>query len=130
MRALAWFGKEDMRIVDAPIPDVSEPKDVIIKVTGTTICGSDLHLYHSEMLALQKGDILGHEFMGIVDRVGEEVKTLAPGDKVVVSFQTACGTCRYCQKKLSSFCERTNNSSLMASMYGQRDAGGLFFIFV
>jgi len=123
MRALAWFGKEDMRIVDAPIPDVSEPKDVIIKVTGTTICGSDLHLYHSEMLALQKGDILGHEFMGIVDRVGEEVKTLAPGDKVVVSFQTACGTCRYCQKKLSSFCERTNNSSLMASMYGQRDAG-------
>jgi threonine dehydrogenase-like Zn-dependent dehydrogenase len=130
MRALAWFGKEDMRIVDAPIPDVSEPKDVIIKVTGTTICGSDLHLYHSEMLALQKGDILGHEFMGIVDRVGEEVKTLAPGDKVVVSFQTACGTCRYCQKKLSSFCERTNNSSLMASMYGQRDAGGLFFCFV
>jgi Zn-dependent alcohol dehydrogenase len=60
---------------------------------------------------------------GIVDRVGDEVTTLAPGDKVVVSFQTACGTCRYCQKKLSSFCERTNNSSLMASMYGQRDAG-------
>ena len=60
---------------------------------------------------------------GIVDRVGDEVSTLAPGDKVVVSFQTACGTCRYCQKKLSSFCERTNNSSLMASMYGQRDAG-------
>lgn len=63
MRALAWFGKEDMRVIDAPIPDVSEPKDVIIKVSGTTICGSDLHLYHSEMLALKKGDILGHEFM-------------------------------------------------------------------
>lgn len=63
MRALAWFGKEDMRMVDAPIPDVSEPKDVVIKVSGTTICGSDLHLYHSEMLALKKGDILGHEFM-------------------------------------------------------------------
>lgn len=66
---------------------------------------------------------------GIVDRVGDEVTTLAPGDKVVVSFQTACGTCRYCQKKLSSFCERTNNSSLMASMYGQRDAGESFFLF-
>jgi Zn-dependent alcohol dehydrogenase len=68
---------------------------------------------------------VGHELTcrGIVDRVGDEVTTLAPGDKVVVSFQTACGTCRYCQKKLSSFCERTNNSSLMASMYGQRDAG-------
>ena len=63
MRALAWLGKEDMRVIDAPIPDVSEPKDVIIKVSGTTICGSDLHLYHSEMLALKKGDILGHEFM-------------------------------------------------------------------
>ena len=63
MRALAWFGNGDVRMVDAPIPDVSEDKDVILKVTGTTICGSDLHLYHSEMLALQKGDILGHEFM-------------------------------------------------------------------
>jgi threonine dehydrogenase-like Zn-dependent dehydrogenase len=63
MRALAWFGAEDVRMVDAPIPDISEDKDVVIKVTGTTICGSDLHLYHSEMMALQKGDILGHEFM-------------------------------------------------------------------
>ena len=63
MRALAWFGNMDVRMVDAPIPDISEDKDVIVKVTGTTICGSDLHLYHSEMLGLQKGDILGHEFM-------------------------------------------------------------------
>ncbi|ORX40847.1 chaperonin 10-like protein [Kockovaella imperatae] len=123
MRALAWFGNKDVRMVDAPIPDISEDKDVIIKVTGTTICGSDLHLYHSEMLALQKGDILGHEFMGIIDRVGPAVKTLTPGDKVVVSFQVACGTCKFCQKKWSSMCDKTNNSSLMASMYGQRDAG-------
>lgn len=110
-------------MVDAPIPDISEDKDVIVKVTGTTICGSDLHLYHSEMLGLQKGDILGHEFMGLIDRVGPGVTSLSPGDKVVVSFQTACGTCRFCQKKWSSMCERTNNSSLMASMYGQRMAG-------
>ena len=63
MRALAWFGNKDVRMIDAPIPDVSEPKDVIVKVSGTTICGSDLHLYHSEMMALKSGDILGHEFM-------------------------------------------------------------------
>ncbi|KAL7420889.1 hypothetical protein Q5752_004843 [Cryptotrichosporon argae] len=123
MRALAWFGKEDVRMVDAPIPDITEPTDVVVKVTGTTICGSDLHLYHSEMLGMQKGDILGHEFMGFIDRVGDKVSTLKVGDKVVVSFQTACGTCKYCKKKWSSMCDRTNNSSMMASMYGQRDAG-------
>ena len=61
MKALAWFGAKDVRIVDAPIPDISEPDDVIVKVTGTTICGSDLHLYHGEIVTLQKGDILGHE---------------------------------------------------------------------
>ena len=61
MRALAWFGAKDVRIIDAPVPDITEPDDVILKVTGTTICGSDLHLYHGEILALQKGDILGHE---------------------------------------------------------------------
>lgn len=61
MKALAWFGATDVRVIDAPIPDITEPDDVIIKVTGTTICGSDLHLYHGEIMALQKGDILGHE---------------------------------------------------------------------
>lgn len=61
MKALAWFGAKDVRIIDAPVPDITEPDDVILKVTGTTICGSDLHLYHGEILALQKGDILGHE---------------------------------------------------------------------
>lgn len=71
MKALAWFGTTDVRVVDAPIPDITEPDDVIVKVTGTTICGSDLHLYHGEILALQKGDILGHEvrmayFLGAV----------------------------------------------------------------
>lgn len=61
MKALAWFGVSDVRLIDAPVPDITEPDDVIVKVTGTTICGSDLHLYHGEILALQKGDILGHE---------------------------------------------------------------------
>lgn len=123
MKALAWFGNADVRLIDAPIPDITDPDDVVLKVTGTTICGSDLHLYHAEILALQKGDILGHEFMGIVDQVGSGVSKLKKGDRVVVSFQIACGKCKYCQKKLSSFCDRTNDSSLMANMYGQRDAG-------
>ena len=61
MKALAWFGTKDVRIIDAPIPDITEPDDVVLKVTGTTICGSDLHLYHGEIVTLQKGDILGHE---------------------------------------------------------------------
>ena len=63
MRALAWFGTKDVRVIDAPVPDITEPDDVILKVTGTTICGSDLHLYHGEIMTLQKGDILGHEVL-------------------------------------------------------------------
>ena len=163
MKALAWFGPEDVRIVDAPVPDITEPDDVIFKVTGTTICGSDLHLYHGEIVTLKKGDILGHgaslivvvrsvlsrltywaEFMGIVDKVGPNVTNHRPGDRVVASFQIACGECSYCKQKLSSFCDRTNNSSyvyhshitsaprnlqtdvrpsLQNYMYGHRDAG-------
>lgn len=123
MKALAWFGPQDVRLIDAPIPDITEPDDVILKVTGTTICGSDLHLYHGEIVTLQKGDILGHEFMGVVDKVGPNVTNLKVGDRVVASFQIACGECSYCKQKLSSFCDRTNPSSLQNAMYGHRDAG-------
>ncbi|KAJ7082581.1 GroES-like protein [Mycena epipterygia] len=123
MKALAWFGATDVRMVDAPIPDITEPDDVILKVTGTTICGSDLHLYHGEILQLQKGDILGHEFMGIVDRVGPNVHNIHVGQRVVASFQIACGECSYCKQKLSSMCDRTNTSGLQNAMYGHRDAG-------
>lgn len=123
MKALAWFGTNDVRMVDAPIPDITDPDDVVLKVTGTTICGSDLHLYHGEITPLQKGDILGHEFMGTVDRVGPNVNNLKVGQRVVASFHIACGQCQYCKKKLSSFCDRTNNSSLQNYMYGTRDAG-------
>jgi len=123
MKALAWFGAQDVRLIDAPIPDVDDDNDVVLKVTGTTICGSDLHLYHGEIMAMQKGDILGHEFMGTVDRIGKNVTKLHVGDRVVTSFQVACGSCVYCKKKLSSFCEKTNDSTLQEKMYGQRDAG-------
>ncbi|TEB26400.1 GroES-like protein [Coprinellus micaceus] len=123
MRALAWFGSKDVRIVDAPIPAVTEPDDVIIRVTASTICGSDLHLYHGEIMTMQRGDILGHEFMGIVDKIGPGVKNLFPGQRVVASFQIACGDCEFCKKNLSSMCDRTNDSSLQKAMYGTTDAG-------
>lgn len=89
MLALCWYGKRDVRVQEVPAPAVTDPTDVVVKVTGTTICGSDLHLYHREIPQLQKGDILGHEWMGIVDEVGSEVKTLKRGDRVVASFQIA-----------------------------------------
>jgi len=123
MKALAWFGTTDVRVVDAPIPDITEDNDVILQVTGSTICGSDLHLYHGEIMTMQKGDILGHEFMGKVEKVGKNIKNVHIGQRVVASFQIACGNCKYCNQKLSSFCDRTNNSSLQNYMYGQRDAG-------
>jgi len=123
MKATVWFGSRDVRVVDVPAPDITEDDDVIVKVTGTTICGSDLHLYHGEIMTMQKGDILGHEFMGKVDKVGKNVTNLKIGQRVVASFQIACGECDYCKQKLSSFCDRTNNSSLQQYMYGQSDAG-------
>jgi len=129
MKALSWQGANSVKVIDADIPEITQDTDVILKVTATTICGSDLHLYHGEIVGLQKGDILGHEFAGVVDRVGPAVKNLKVGDRVVTSFQIACGECRYCKQKLSSFCDRTNNSTLMREMYGgnihadQADAG-------
>lgn len=92
MLANRWYGKLDVRVEQVPVPAVTEPKDAIVKVTGTTVCGSDLHLYHKEIMQLQKGEILGHEFMGIVDEVGSEVKEVKKGDRVVASFQIAYGS--------------------------------------
>ncbi|KAG8728672.1 hypothetical protein FRC11_010454 [Ceratobasidium sp. 423] len=123
MKALAWFGARDVQMVQVPVPDITQPGDVIVKVTGTTICGSDLHLYHGEIVALQKGDILGHEFMGVVDQVGENVKNLKPGQRVVASFHIACGQCSHCKQKLSSMCDKNNSSRLQNAMYGTRDGG-------
>jgi threonine dehydrogenase-like Zn-dependent dehydrogenase len=123
MKALVWKGKNSVEVVEVPRPKIIEDRDVILKITGSTVCGSDLHLYHGTMLELQKGDILGHEFCGIVDEVGSAVKKVKKGDRVVASFQIACGECYYCQRKLSSQCSRTNASALMQSLYGGRTAG-------
>lgn len=123
MKALVWMGKNTVEVVDTPKPKVVEDRDVIVKVTGSTVCGSDLHLLHGTVIELQKGDILGHEFCGVVDEVGSAVSKVKKGDRVVASFQIACGNCYYCERKYSSQCERTNANTIQNAMYGGRTAG-------
>ncbi|KAF2638465.1 S-glutathione dehydrogenase [Massarina eburnea CBS 473.64] len=123
MKALAWIAKNKVEMIEVSKPKIMEPRDVILKITGSTVCGSDLHLLHGTVVELQKGDILGHEFCGIVDEVGSEVTKLRKGQRVVASFQIACGTCFYCKQKLSSQCEKTNSNTLENAMYGGRTAG-------
>ena len=98
MRALTWHGKQDVRITDVPDPTIEQPTDAIIRVTSTAICGSDLHLYGVLGPYLSKGDVLGHEFMGIVEEVGPAVTNLAVGDRVVVPFNISCGRCWMCAR--------------------------------
>ncbi|EJD53755.1 GroES-like protein [Auricularia subglabra TFB-10046 SS5] len=123
MKALVWHGAATVSVDEMPIPTITDPTDVILRVTGTTVCGSDLHLYQKEILQMQDGDILGHEFMGVVDEVGLEVKNFKKGDRVVASFQISCGKCKSCQRGLSSMCDTTNNTAIAGRMYGQKMAG-------
>ncbi|KIN03354.1 hypothetical protein OIDMADRAFT_116822 [Oidiodendron maius Zn] len=123
MLSLQWLGNKDVRVVNAPVPAITEPTDVICKVTGSTVCGSDLHLYHKEIMQLQRGEILGHEWTGVVDEVGAEVKNVKVGDRVVASFQIACGKCKFCKMSLSSMCDVTNSSALQEKLYGKPFAG-------
>ncbi|KAI0842336.1 GroES-like protein [Hypoxylon sp. FL0890] len=123
MKALCWMGKNNVQVRDVQRPKIIEPNDVILKVTGSTVCGSDLHLYHGSIIELNKGDILGHEFCGIVDEVGPAVKKVKKGKRYVASFQIACGECFYCKQKLSSQCERTSSNTIARAMYGGQTAG-------
>lgn len=123
MKALTWQGKNSVKVVETARPKIIDKGDVILKVTGSTICGSDLHLLHEAIPNLQKGDILGHEFCGIIASVGPAVKNVKVGDRVVASFQIGCGDCYYCKKKLSSMCERTNSSEDAYKLYGRQTAG-------
>ncbi|KAJ5772110.1 Alcohol dehydrogenase superfamily zinc-type [Penicillium odoratum] len=121
--ATTWQGKNQVKLVQMPKPLVVDPGDVIVKVTGSTICGSDLHLYHGVIPQLQKGDVLGHECCGIVESIGPESKKLSIGDRVVVSFPIACGDCNNCRHERFSQCERTNENKIENVMYGKRTAG-------
>ncbi|KAL9938062.1 hypothetical protein V8E36_002685 [Tilletia maclaganii] len=124
MRALVWEGVNKVRVETVPKPRVVDEDDVVIAITGTTVCGSDLHLLHGALLEMRKGDILGHEFCGKVESLGPKAeKTLKKGQRVVISFQIACGECYYCQRKLSSQCLCTNKSAVEKKLYGHHTAG-------
>jgi threonine dehydrogenase-like Zn-dependent dehydrogenase len=109
--------------VEVSKPKLVDPTDVIVKVTGSTICGSDIHLLHGVILQLEKGDILGHEFCGVVEKVGPAVKNIKPGERVVNSFCISCGECEFCKRKLTTACEKTNASTVQNKMYGGRLSG-------
>ena len=108
MRALTYHGSHDVRVDTVPDPVIHEPDDILLKITATAICGSDLHLYRGKIPELKDGDILGHEFMGVIVDAGSEVTKLRKGDRVVVPFVIACGHCFFCERQLFSACETTN----------------------
>lgn len=126
MKALCWYGKGDVRIEDVPDPKIFDPRDAIVKVTSTAICGSDLHLFDGMMPTMESGDILGHEFMGEVMEVGDGVDNLQPGDRVVVPFTISCGSCFFCQKGLYSLCDNSNPNAEKARKAMGHSPAGLF----
>ncbi|BAU15501.1 alcohol dehydrogenase [Leptolyngbya sp. NIES-3755] len=124
MKALCWHGALDVRVDNVPDPKILNPRDAIVKITSTAICGSDLHIYDGFIPTMQSGDILGHEFMGEVVEIGPAVKNLKIGDRVVVPFTISCGNCYFCQKDLWSLCDNSNpNASLIEPLYGHSPAG-------
>jgi len=108
MKALTWHGSHDVRVETVPDPAIDRDDDIILRITATAICGSDLHLYRGKVPGMENGDILGHEFMGIVEDVGATVTKVKKGDRVVIPFTISCGTCYFCEKQLYASCEETN----------------------
>jgi len=124
MRANCWIGKENVQIEQVPDPKILNQRDAIVKITATAICGSDLHLYDGFIPTMEKGDILGHEFMGEVVETGRGVNNLNKGDRVVVPFPIACGNCFSCRRGLFSLCENSNPNAVMAEkLWGHSPAG-------
>lgn len=126
MRANCWMGKRDVRVEQVPDPKILNQRDAILRVTSTAICGSDLHLYNGFIPTMEKGDILGHEFMGEVVEIGSEVKNLKKGDRVVVPFPIACGGCLSCQQGMFALCENSNPNAWMAEKLFGHSPAGLF----
>jgi threonine dehydrogenase-like Zn-dependent dehydrogenase len=124
MKAVVWHGKSDVRVERVPDPKILNPRDAIIKVTTTAICGSDLHLYDGYIPTMEAGDILGHEFMGEVVEVGPANLRLRVGDRVVVPFTIACGRCFFCERQLWSACDNSNpNARIVEELYGFAGSG-------
>ena len=124
MKATCWMGKQKVQVQDVPDPQIMNPRDAIVRITSTAICGSDLHLFDGFIPSMEKGDILGHEFMGEVVEVGKEVQNLKVGDRVVVPFPIACGNCWSCKHEMYSLCENSNPNAWMAEkMWGHSPCG-------
>ena len=124
MKATCWYGKHDVRIEDVDEPKILNRRDAVVKITSSAICGSDLHLYNNLVPTMEKGDILGHEFMGEVVEYGSDVQKLKNGDRVVVSFPISCGNCFFCQKQLFSLCDNSNpNAAIAGKFFGQSPCG-------
>src|SRR4051812_39527154 len=126
MKANCWYGKHQMQVVEVPDPEILNPRDAIVKITSTAICGSDLHLYNGFIPAMEKGDIVGHEFMSEVVEVGSDVKKLKVGDRVVVPFAISCGECFFCKKGMFSLCENSNPNAVEAELLWGHSPAGLF----
>src|SRR5687767_2650260 len=126
MKATCWMGRQSVEVRDVPDPRILNQRDAIVRITSTAICGSDLHLYNGFVPSMEKGDILGHEFMGEVVEVGREVKNLKKGDRVVVPFPIACGRCLSCAAGMFSLCENSNPNALMAEKFWGHSPAGIF----
>src|SRR4051812_5735408 len=127
MKAVTYHGPHDVRVDSVADPVLHEPDDIILRVTATAICGSDLHLYRGKVPGMEPGDILGHEFMGVVEEVGKGVTKLKRGDRVVVPFAISCGECFFCKHSLFAACERTNPSrGAILQPKGIRSGAGMF----
>jgi threonine dehydrogenase-like Zn-dependent dehydrogenase len=129
VKAVVWHGKEDVRVDNVPDPIIQEPTDAIVRITSTAICGSDLHLYAKLSPIMREGDIVGHEPMGVVEEVGQDVMHIAPGDRVVVPFNISCGHCYFCEQQLYSQCETTRDRGKLAeaaSLLGRGKGASLF----
>ncbi len=124
MKAICWHGKNDLRVNNVKDPEILNPRDAIVRITSTAICGSDLHLFNGFIPTLEKGDILGHEFMGEVVEVGPSVEKVKVGDRIVVPFPISCGQCFFCRRQEFSLCENTNPNAYEAEqLFGHSPAG-------
>jgi threonine dehydrogenase-like Zn-dependent dehydrogenase len=124
MKANCWMGTRHVEVTDVPDPTILNPRDAIVRITNTAICGSDLHLYNGWIPTMKRGDVLGHEFMGEVVETGRSVTNLNKGDRVVVPFPIACGHCLQCEREMYSLCENTNPNAWMAEkMWGYSPCG-------
>jgi threonine dehydrogenase-like Zn-dependent dehydrogenase len=129
VKAVVWHGKDDVRVDDVPDPIIQESTDAVVRITSTAICGSDLHLYAKLSPLMRKGDIIGHEPMGIVEEVGSDVEHISPGDRVVIPFNISCGHCYLCDQELYSQCENTRDTGKLAksvNLLGRGRGASLF----